>query len=98
MKKSICGIYLVFTGLFLYIFNRVPYCHDEWAWGLPSRIDMMKNGFDGYNGRYFGNLLAILITRSIVAKTVLLALCMTGLLLIVEKVIGVDSKKRVFFC
>ena len=27
-------IYFLFFAVFLYIGLKVPYCHDEWRWGL----------------------------------------------------------------
>lgn len=86
------SVYVIYFVLFLYIFWKVPYCHDEWAWGLPDRIELMKNGFEGYNGRYLGNLLAILITRSLWAKTGILALVMLALLTVMMKVVREDQK------
>ena len=91
------SVYAVYFFLFIYIFWKVPYCHDEWAWGLPDRIDMMKKGFEGYNGRYLGNLLAIVITRSVWAKTLLLAVIMLGLLLIMVKIASTDESKSEFW-
>lgn len=67
-------VYLVIFVVFLYIGYRVPYCHDEWQWGLDKRIELMKNGFRNYNGRYLGNILALIITRSVLAKALILAL------------------------
>ena len=45
----------------------------------------MKKGFAGYNGRYMGNLLAILITRSVAAKALIIATGVVWLLCVMYK-------------
>lgn len=72
-KKSIIRNVFVMVALFG-IFLMVPYNHDEWAWGTQEGIENLKNFFQGYNGRYFGDIISILITRSNIFK----ALFMTG--------------------
>jgi hypothetical protein len=78
-------IYALVFAVFLYIGYRVPYCHDEWHWGLSDRFELMKKGFAGYNGRYMGNLLAILITRSVAAKALIIATGVVWLLCVMYK-------------
>ena len=83
MKKKINVRWLIYAAafaVFFYIGYKVPYCHDEWQWGLDERIELMKNGFKDYNGRYLGNLLALLITRSVIAKALVLAVGVVWLL------------------
>lgn len=77
-------IYAAFFMLFVYLGYKVPYCHDEWKWGLPQRVELMKRGFSGYNGRYLGNILALLITRSEVAKTLVISVCMVLIVWLME--------------
>lgn len=74
-EKIFCWlIYLGCFGFFFFLAYNVPYCHDEWQWGLPERVELMKNGFQDYNGRYLGNILALLITRSVWLKAGILGL------------------------
>ena len=40
-------IYAAFFMLFVYLGYKVPYCLDEWKWGLPQRVELMKRGFSG---------------------------------------------------
>lgn len=71
-------LYILIGALFLYIAYNVPYCHDEWEWGTAHRWELFKNGFKDYNGRYLGNILALIITKSVWAKTAVMtigALC-----------------------
>ena len=92
-KSKVCWlIYIAAFVVFLYIGYKVPYCHDEWQWGLDERIELMKNGFKDYNGRYLGDLLALLVTRSVLAKAVVLAAGVVWLLNVMYK-IYVSKKK-----
>ena len=86
-------IYAAFFMLFVYLGYKVPYCLDEWKWGLPQRVELMKRGFSGYNGRYLGNILALLITRSEVAKTLVISVCMVLIVWLMEMI----SQTRFFF-
>mgnify|MGYP003302124122 CR=1 FL=1 len=62
-KKSI-----VFTVLLFLVFAALaflfPDSGDDWAWGSQLGIDRLKSNFDNYNGRWAGNLLVMLLTRS----------------------------------
>ncbi len=53
-------LFIVFAFL-VYLF---PYSGDDLPWGSQIGLDRLKNGFDNYNGRYAGNLLVIVLTRS----------------------------------
>lgn len=87
-------IYLLVFAVFLYIGYKVPYCHDEWRWGLDERVELMKNGFRNYNGRYLGNLLALLITRSVMAKALVIAGGVVWLLHVMYRNICFREAKR----
>lgn len=94
-KSKVCWlIYIAAFVVFLYIGYKVPYCHDEWQWGLDERIELMKNGFKDYNGRYLGDLLALLITRSVLAKAVVLAAGAVWLLDVMYKNIRFEEESR----
>lgn len=88
-------VYLYF-GLFFcfaYFAHQLPYCHDEWRWGIASAIDNLKHGFSGYNGRYLGNLLSIAVTRSEAVKILTIAVGMLLVIWLATKVL--DGVKRV---
>lgn len=53
-------IFFVFCGL-SYLF---PYTSDDWAWGSSIGMERLRIMFKDYNGRYFGNFLVLIITRS----------------------------------
>jgi len=86
-------IYLLFFTITAYLAYQLPYCHDDWHWGLSDRVVLMKNLFQNYNGRYLGNITILLITRSILAKTLIPAFWMTWLLREME--ISVSNRGRI---
>lgn len=87
-------VYLLFFAVMFYIAWQVPYCHDEWQWGLEDRVELMKRGFENYNGRYLGNILALIITRSVPAKALILS---GGLLWLLMVLNSQKAEKNVFF-
>lgn len=50
-----------------------PYTGDDWAWGSSIGLDRLKIFFKGYNGRYVGNLIVLLLTRSKFLDVVVMA-------------------------
>lgn len=94
-KKRCCAvIYILFFGLFFLIAYWTPYCHDEWKWGLPERLALMKRGFANYNGRYLGDILSIIITRSVLAKTLIMSGVLTGILYVIDRGLMIGQHKE----
>ncbi len=94
-NKKICFMYfftIIFWGVFYYF---LPFAGDDWAWGSEVGIQRLQNGFAGYNGRYLGNLLIILITRSVIAKLLICSLTMFLLIFILSKIFdGISGVKN----
>jgi hypothetical protein len=87
LKRNKNLILYLFTTLFFAVFYYfLPFAGDDWAWGSSIGIDRLKSAFDGYNGRYLGNLLIILITRSVIAKVAFCALTMFLLIFVLSKI------------
>ena len=68
--------------LFLFCFSvyiawRVPYTHDDWDWGRKMGITYWLTGT--FNNRYVGSFFVILMTRSPIFKTLIMAVTMTCL-------------------
>lgn len=72
-----------------------PYTGDDWAWGSQLGLDRLDNWFDNYSGRYFGNLIVLALTRSNILKAVVMAFCLTGIIVLVNKLTG-EQKNGVF--
>ncbi|MCD7956449.1 MAG: DUF6056 family protein [Lachnospiraceae bacterium] len=79
-KWAHMAVYVLFFITVCILAYQLPYCHDDWHWGLPDRVELMKNLFKNYNGRYLGNITILLITRSTLAKTLIPAFWMVWLL------------------
>lgn len=74
---------IVLFGIFYYF---LPFAGDDWAWGCDIGINRLQNGFDGYNGRYVGNILIILVTRSVIFKVIFCTLIMFLLVFVLSKI------------
>lgn len=95
-SKKYCRavVYLFFFAVVFLIAYWTPYCHDEWKWGLPERLALMKRGFANYNGRYLGDILSIIITRSVLAKTLIMSGVLTGILYVMDRGIMARGTKE----
>lgn len=78
----------LFLLVLCYLF---PYTGDDWAWGASLGIERLSNGFKDYNGRYLGNLLVLLITRSRVLRAVVMAGTVTAIIRFAAKTVGKNS-------
>ena len=71
-----------------------PYTGDDWAWGSQLGLERLYTFFQGYNGRYFGNIIVLILTRSNILKTLAMAGTYTG---IVACIISISSWEKAFF-
>lgn len=86
-KRNVKYILYLFTIVFFALFYYfLPFAGDDWAWGSDIGIERLKNGFDGYNGRYLGNILIIIVTRSVIARIIICTFIMFLLILILSKI------------
>ncbi len=65
------AVWLILFACALWIYWNLPYAHDDWHWGLPDRVKLMKNGFAHYNGRHIANLLIMAGTRNGILKVLI---------------------------
>lgn len=89
--------------LFLFFFSVfiawcVPYTHDDWDWGRPAGITNWL--FGTYNNRFVGTFFVIVMTRSRILKTAIMALVMTALPLLCAYLAsdGKALKNRFYLC
>ena len=61
------------AAFYLYIAFCVPYCHDDWDWGLDVGLRQWLHA--EVNSRYVGNFFVVVMTRSEIVKTLLMAAC-----------------------
>ncbi len=83
------GIIFITMLLLCYLF---PYSHDDWAWGSSVGIERLHSFFANYNGRYLGNLVVLVLTRSNIIKTLSMASVLTAILYLINKIINSKYK------
>ena len=76
-RKGIIRICVAMFFGFAFLAYLFPYTGDDWAWGSSIGIERLKIFFAGYNGRYVGNLLVLLLTRSKLLDVVVMAASFT---------------------
>jgi hypothetical protein len=81
--------FLGFIGLSFFF----PYTGDDWAWGSSIGMDRLANFFDDYNGRYLGNLVVLLLTRSNVLRILIMGLVIFLIIKIATKIVNRNSKE-----
>ena len=70
----IVGVVFVF---YLWMAAQTPYTHDDWDWGLDIGIQHLLTA--DINSRYAGNLIEVLLTRSVFLKNLVMGLVFTAL-------------------
>lgn len=66
---------------------------DDMVWGSASGIDRLHSFFEGYNGRYLGNLLIMAMTRNSFIRVILYALINTGIVVLIGKMAKIKHSK-----
>lgn len=80
-RYLLCAI-LIFLLSFLF-----PYTGDDWAWGSQIGLDRLHTWFDNYSGRYVGNLIVLVLTRSNLLKSLAMTVALTGIIFLLERLI-----------
>ena len=75
---------LVMLLFYTFIAFCVPYCHDDWDWGLDVGIAQWLHAT--LNSRYAGNFFVVIMTRSELIKTAVISLTMFSIPLLLCKV------------
>ena len=83
-KKSNIKYYALFASLCV-LFYFVPYSDDDLRWGCSVGAERLATHFAGYGGRYLGYLLIMAMTRSVLFKTMFMAVCLTILVYLIVK-------------
>jgi len=79
--------YITTFVITLLLASLFPYIWDDWKWGSEIGLQLLSSGFDGYDGRYLGNIIVIIMTRSNIVKSIIMAVCITGILWCIESLI-----------
>ena len=84
---------LLFLLLLTFLF---PYTGDDWTWGSKVGLELLGKWFDNYNGRYVGNIIVILLTRSRILRTIVMTSTIFGILYLSFKIVN-KEKPELFF-
>ncbi len=87
---------LLFLAFWLYLAYCVPYTHDDWDWGLDIGLRQWLTA--SLNNRYVGSFFVILMTRSVLAKVLILGGGMFAIPLLLALLAGPgeDGERRPF--
>ena len=86
IKRKQNLFYAVMFVVLFFLCWLFPYSGDDWAWGSQIGLDRLDTWFDNYSGRYFGNLIVLALTRSNFLKTVVMSLCIGGIIILVNEI------------
>lgn len=73
IKRYEAAAIAVCSLAWLFIAFNIPYMHDDWDWGIKNGIFHLVHA--DLNSRYMGNLFEVLMTRSVILKTLILGIC-----------------------
>lgn len=106
MKKIIKKIkknwklYLFYAFIFVFLFilsYYFPYSNDDWVWGSKIGIERFENGFKDYNGRYLGNTLVLVLTRSNLLKSLFMTITYFGIGYLIKKIVNKNNNGIMIF-
>lgn len=92
-NKILFSVLFILSIVFFIVFAYCsPYSGDDWAWGSQEGLERLASFFQGYNGRYAGNLLIMLLSRSKAADIIIKAIFFASVCILP---LGWVKKKRI---
>ncbi|MFA5603423.1 MAG: hypothetical protein WDA12_01025 [Bacilli bacterium] len=88
-NKTIIAI-IIFTLLLTFLF---PNTGDDWMWGSEAGEALLKNWFSDYNGRYAGNIIVMMLTRSRLLRMIVMTLVILGTIYLCSKIVNKEKKE-----
>lgn len=85
-------IFIILFFILTALFSLFPLTGDDLGWATSDGMNLLKNGFDGYNGRYLGNLCALLFTRTDFLRPVVKSASLVFILFMLHKFSGKDEQ------
>ena len=89
-RKKIFTILAIIIFL-IFLCSLFPYSGDDWAWGSSIGLERLKTFFKDYNGRYVGNLIVLVLTRSVLLRVIVMVATIFGIIYLSYKL--TDDKK-----
>ena len=78
-------VYIWLFIIFSVLFSLFPLTGDDLGWATSDGMNLLNNWFEGYNGRYLGNLSAIFFTRYDLLRTVVKSASLVFILYMLQK-------------
>lgn len=85
--------YLIIFIILLLICYFFPYTGDDWAWGTNIGVERLLSGFKDYNGRYLGNLMVLLLTRSRILRAIIMSITLFVIPLLISRIVSNKQDK-----
>ncbi|MBQ8783005.1 MAG: hypothetical protein IJZ57_04460 [Clostridia bacterium] len=85
-------IFIILFAVFTALFSLFPLTGDDLGWATSDGMTLLKNGFEGYNGRYLGNLCAIFFTRHDFLRPVVKSASIIFILYMLQKFTGKNEQ------
>lgn len=89
-NKLFYSIVFITLLLICYFF---PYTGDDWAWGTNIGVERLLSGFKDYNGRYLGNIMVLLLTRSRILRAIIMSITLFVIPLLISKIVSNKQDK-----
>ena len=86
------NIFIIVILIMLFILSYIfPYTHDDWAWGTSIGVERLTSLFKDYNGRWFGNLSVMLLTRNRLLRALIIAGVLSGIVIYINKILEIKN-------
>jgi len=82
---------LIISLFWIYLYYNIPIGHDDWTWGSNIGIERLQSMFANYNGRYFGGILTIVLTRSILARLIIMTSITVAIIFFISNNVFINS-------
>ncbi len=90
--------YIIMFVTLTVLFSLFPLSGDDLGWATSDGMNLLKNGFEGYNGRYLGNLSVLLFSRFDFLRPIVKSSSFLFLIFMLEKFAGESSSFRFLAC
>lgn len=96
MKKRNTMILIVLVFIVMSIIIPLSY-GDDLDWGGQGGIERLGYFFQGYNGRYLGNLVIMAISRSLIVRVIFYTIVNSGIILLMNKLVEYKHSSSLIF-
>ena len=88
-KNKFYILFFLAVSVFAFLF---PLSADDLGWATTDGMDLLRNRFANYNGRYLGNISAIALSKFTLLRVFTKSFTLTGILFLIQKMTGNENK------